>query len=567
MIRTQIIERAAEYPNAPALIADGRVLTYGQLDSQSNRLAHRLRALGIAADILAAIHVPRSFDLAIASLAIWKAGGAFVPLDPSYPAERLSFMLNDAGAKVVVTPELISASRTDSPDPLFEPSGELAYVIYTSGSTGTPKGVEITHAGLENLIAWHRDAFSIRPADRASHVAGLGFDASVWELWPYLASGASVCLADEATRTSPELLRDWIVAQRITVSFVPTPIAERILQLEWPRETALRFLLTGGDALHHRPPADLPFAVVNNYGPTECTVVATSGIVEPEGDEIPSIGRPIANTKICLLDENLREASVGEIHIAGPSLARGYRNSPELTARKFIVNRAGDRLYRTGDLARRLPDGQLAFLGRVDDQIKIRGYRIEPQEIVRALNRNAGIRDSVVVARAEPRGERHLVAYLAVSDDFQCGCSQLRTALREHLPEYMIPPVFVTVDAFPMTPNGKVDYSNLPEPDPGNTLHDEAAAVPRTPTEERIAQIVSGLLQLDDVSMDDNFFMLGGHSLLGAQLIARLRKDFGVQIGLRSLFAAPTIAELSREVERLTGSAAMPAESHAEVAT
>jgi amino acid adenylation domain-containing protein len=392
-------------PDAVALIADTKVLLYRDLDCQSNRLAHHLRRLGVGADVLVGLCLARPLDWVVAALGIWKAGGAYVPLDPSCPRERLACGLKDAQVPVLVTCDAspqwlpdIGAEVVDmnAPEvagcPEYLPRidilrGDLANVIHTSGSMGTPQGVEITHAGLANLVSWHRRAFCVTPADRAGHVTGLGLDAMTWELWPYLAAGASVYVADEITRSSPEILRDWLVATGITVSFAPTLMAERMLFLEWPPETALRILLTGGGTLYHYPPAGLPFALVNHYGPTECTRVATSGAVIPEarGAMPPSIGTPIANTRIYLLDEQLKEvpaSAPGEIHIESTGLARGYRNRPDLTAEKFIPNpfcqEPGSRLYRTGDLGHRLPDGQIALLGRIDDQISIRGSRIQP---------------------------------------------------------------------------------------------------------------------------------------------------------------------------------------------
>ncbi len=496
-----VAAQSARNPHATAVESGAESLSYGELDRRSNLMARYLRFLGIGRDDLVGLWLPRSFDLVVAALASWKAGAAFLPVDPSSPPARLAFMLKDAQVPVLVTtvgaaqrlPHVESqivtiadglgeALGVESPDPGEIFSGGLAYVIYTSGSTGTPKGVEITHAGLSNLINWHQQAFSVTAGERAGHLAGLGFDAAQWELWPYLAAGAAVCLADDVTRNSPELLRDWLVAQRITISFVPTVLVEHMLSLEWPPETALRFLLTGGDALHHYPPEGLPFVVINNYGPTECTVVATSGPVIPSlgRGAPPSIGKPIANTQIYLLDEQLNEVGAGtpgEIYIGGAGLAQGYRNCPALTSEKFIRNpssdQPGDRLFKTGDLGQTLRDGQIAFLGRMDDQIKIRGYRIEPQEIVVAINRLPGIRDSLVVAREDPAGDKRLVAYLAVHPEFRLKYSELRELLRAEFPEYMLPAAFVLLEEFPLTAHGKVDRRSLPEPGPHNTVVDE----------------------------------------------------------------------------------------------
>jgi amino acid adenylation domain-containing protein len=580
-----VAARASESPGALALTAEASALTYRELDCRANGLANYLRSLGVGKDVLVGLCLPRSLDMVVGALGILKAGGAYVPMDPAYPPDRLAFMLEDAQAPVLISsPDLaqrlpvakrqlvyldahqIAREAADSPSVEMATS-DLAYVIYTSGSTGRPKGVEITHSGLANLVSWHRQTFSVTPADRASHVAGLGFDAAVWELWPYLAAGASVHLVDESTRNSAELLGDWLLGQRITIAFVPTPLAERLLTVrpKWPRKTDLRILLTGGDTLHHYPPAELPFLLVNNYGPTECTVVATSGPVLPNGfpQMLPPIGTGIANTQIHLLDEHLQPVpagEAGEIYVGGAGVARGYHNSPDLTAEKFIPNpfsaESGSRLYRTGDLGRLLPDGQLAFLGRVDDQIKIRGYRIEPNEIVTALNRHQDVRASLVVAREDTAGDKRLVAYVVLDTESDLTHTGLREFLRDFLPEYMLPAAFVRLDALPLTLHGKVDRAALPMPDSADTLQDEASACPRTGTEQRVAEVLGELLNLEEIGLDDNFFMLGGHSLLGAQLIARLRDAFGVEIPLRSLFEAPTVAALSAELERLAGDAA-----------
>jgi acyl-coenzyme A synthetase/AMP-(fatty) acid ligase/acyl carrier protein len=319
-------------------------------------------------------------------------------------------------------------------------------------------------------------------------------------------------------------------------------------------------MLTGGDTLQHFPAADLPFVLVNNYGPTECTVVATSGVVRAGGSPgaLPPIGRAIANVEVYLLDERLRPVPPGEpggIYIGGAGLARGYRNRDDLTAERFIADPFAEplaaRLYWTGDSARLLPDGQIAFLGRMDDQIKIRGYRIEPREIVSALLRHPGIREADVVALANDSEEKRLIAYLVADNHTDLTHTELRDFLRGILPEYMLPVAFVRIPTLPITSHGKIDRAALPVPDAENTLQDDALDEPCTETELRVGEIVAELLNLQEIGLDDNFFMLGGHSLLGAQLISRLHSSFGVEISLRNLFEAPTVSALAAEVDRL----------------
>jgi amino acid adenylation domain-containing protein len=437
----------------------------------------------------------------------------------------------------------------------------LAYVIYTSGSTGRPKGVQITHANLLNLISWHNQTFSVSAADRASQLASLAFDAAVWEIWPNLVAGSSVHFPEEATRISAEPLRDWLVKEQITVSFVPTPLAELLITLEWPRATALRTLLTGGDVLHLYPPSDLPFEFVNNYGPTECTVVATSCTVlaNPHPTRPPSIGRPIDNFHVRILDEHLREipiGAVGELCIGGEGLSRGYLNRPDLDAERFVKNPfpqvPGNRLYRTGDLARYLPDGEIVFVGRMDEQVKIRGYRIELDEIAAVLDQYSGVQASAVVVREES-GDKRLVAYVVAAPHVELTHSALQDFLKKFLPDYMVPAAFVRVSALPMTSSGKLDRAALPAPGLENTIGDGTYVAPRNPIEERVVAILSELLGAGQVSVNDNFFFLGGHSLLGTQLIARTRDSFGVELALRTVFDCPTAAELSAVIGQMLG--------------
>jgi amino acid adenylation domain-containing protein len=573
-----VAARATTTPNAPAVICTNEVLTYADLDRRANRLANHLIDLGVRAETIVALCLDRSAESVICTLAIMKAGGAFLPLDPNYPAERLKFMLNDAQPRVLITKseladrfgrglcEIISIDRDDtgnysSETPFVEiDKKQLAYVIYTSGSAGQPKGVEITHESLLNLISWHKAAFHVTSRDRASHLAGIGFDASVWEVWPYLTSGASLYLPDRATRLSPTLLRNWMIEKQITISFLPTALAEAVMILDWPTETSLRFLLTGADTLHRYPRNDLPFVLVNNYGPTECTVVATSGRVDASSanDLLPTIGRPIENADVHILDDRLtpvRDGKDGELYIGGVGVARGYLNRPVLTEERFILDpfskNRGARLYRTGDRARRLSNGDIAYVGRMDDQIKIRGHRIEPSEVEAVINCHPAIASSVVIARGSDCSDRRLAAYIAMRNGTTPAPGELCEFLSSSLPDYMLPSLFVKLPALPLTENGKVDRSALPEPTIENALRDEDFVGPRSPIEQKLSTIVCALLKLEQVSVNDNFFLLGGHSLLGTQLIVKIRSAFGVDLALRALFEAPTIAELSSEVERL----------------
>jgi amino acid adenylation domain-containing protein len=577
----ELIEgRAGLTPDALAVCAGRDRLTYAELDRSSNQLAHYLCSLGVNSGAVVGLCLERTLHFPVAALAILKTGAAYLPLDSKTPVDRLKMMLNAAGVPVVVTQSSLVSSlagdkrqavaldkcaaevsrfASDAVHAGITPE-HLAYLIYTSGSTGTPKGVQIGHDNLLNLIQWHLRAFGVTSEDRATQLASIGFDAAVWELWPHLVAGASVHLVDDETRVQPDKLRDWLVREKISISFVPTPVAEQMIQLPWPADAALRFLLTGGDTLRHHPAPDLPFTVVNNYGPTECTVVATSALVSARAGagHLPPIGRPIDNTEIHVLDagrKKLPAGQVGELYIGGAGLARGYLNDPAMTADRFVAHPfsavAGARLYRTGDLGCYLPDGQIAFRGRVDDQVKIRGHRIELNEVSSALLRHPVVRESFVVASDEGAGEKRLLAYIVPRSDAPPTVSDLRGFLGKELPDYMLPAAFVSLEALPIGPNGKVDRSALPAPNAANTLRDTAFLGPSTPAEERIAGILATLLGVERVSIHDNFFLLGGNSLLGTQVIARLRSAFEVEVPLLDLFDHPTVAGLAEVVEQL----------------
>jgi amino acid adenylation domain-containing protein len=566
-------------PTSLALRAGSDRLTYHELECRSNKLAQYLNGLGVKPGSIVGLYLKRSVEFAVAALAILKTGSAYLPIDIATPGDRLRMMLAGAQASTIVTQSALSgmvsreiqqlvaldsrseAIRRCSAEalPVRIAPEDLAYVIYTSGSTGAPRAVAIGHGSLLNLVAWHNRAFGITRADVATQSASTGFDASVWELWPHLAAGACVHVVDEAVRVEPEKFRDWLVREKITISFVPTPLVERMIKLPWPAQTSLRFLLTGADTLHHYPAVGLPFQLVNNYGPTECTVVATSGIVAPQENQVslPPIGRAIDHTEIYILDHNKKQVptgQLGEIYIGGAGLARGYLNDPELTAQRFVQHPfrevADARLYRTGDLGCLLPDGQIAFHGRADDQVKIRGHRIELNEISCALSRHPAVRENVVVAGEDAQGEKRLVAYV-VPEASSLNVSELRDFLAREMPNYMIPATFVGLDAIPVGSTGKVNRSALPAPNDENLLRDEAFVGARTPTEQGVTEIILSLLSLKSMSVNDNFFYLGGDSLFGIQVIARLSESFHVELPLLCLFDYPTVAELAAEVERL----------------
>ena len=430
-VHRRVLAHAEAAPAATALVAaDGREVSYGELAVRARGVAGELAARRLGRGEAVAVLAGRTPEMVAGLLGVLEAGGAYLPLDPATPPERVAALLADAGARLLLVdrddapvPPGVEAVRLDGAPSAtadaapFEPTAhDLAYLIFTSGSTGRPKGVAVPHGGLANLVDWHLDAYGLAAGDRAASVAGLGFDATVWDLWPPLAAGAAVCLIDDARRTDPPALVDWLAERRVSVAFLPTPLAEAALALPWPPETALRFLLTGGDVLHAHPPAGLPFRLVNHYGPTEGSVVASAGEAAPGGAGLPDIGRPIANVRLLVLDEALAPVPPGvpgELYLGGAGLARGYAGRPAWTAERFVPDPFGDggRLYATGDRARWSRDGRLVFLGRRDGQVKVRGVRIELGEVEAALCAEAGVAAAVAAAPPGPGGEPWLVAW------------------------------------------------------------------------------------------------------------------------------------------------------------
>ncbi|MEG4066492.1 amino acid adenylation domain-containing protein [Microcoleus sp. Pol11C2] len=444
----QLFEMQADRtPDAVALVFGEERVTYRELNLRSNQLARYLQKIGVGAEVLVGLCCGRSLDLILGMLGILKAGGAYLILDPSYPAERSSFMLKDAQLSVVLTQqqwienlrspnlqivcldtdwEMISQDIADNPTSAVT-AENLVYAIYTSGSTGKPKGVEIEHGSLLNLVFWHQREFGVSAGDRATQIAAIGFDACGWEIWPYLTAGSSIYFPEDDIRRDPEKLQNWLVSKAITISFLPTPLAEKVLLLDWPQTTALRILLAGGEKLQQHPLKSHPFKLVNNYGPTENTVVTTSGYipVTEQTDIAPTIGRPIANTQIYILDKYLQPVPVGvvgELYIGGNGLARGYLNRQDLTAQSFIVNpfkpNSGERIYKTGDLVRYRGDRNLEFLGRLDEQVKIRGFRIELGEIETVLTQHPAVQQTVATASEDGQGDKRLVAYIALNPEY-----------------------------------------------------------------------------------------------------------------------------------------------------
>ncbi|HEV3037468.1 MAG TPA: amino acid adenylation domain-containing protein [Candidatus Angelobacter sp.] len=579
-VREAFERHAAKHPEATAIIFENKELPFGEVESRASQLANYLQEQGVRKGAVVAICLPRSPEMIIAALAAFKAGAAYLPIDPAYPDERIQLMVADAGAAAVVTTfdgakrfqcedrKLIAldqeASAIQQQPATHAGTGydenALAYIIFTSGSTGKPKGVEISHQGLTNLVAWHNRTFNVEPGSRGMQFASIAFDAAVWEIWPYLAAGASITIVDEGVRYSPALLPQWISGHGVTHCFIPTPILDIVVRQPFPAEGSLRVMLTGGDKLVRGVPPDLPFSVFNQYGPTENTVVATSARVPSEKEclSAPPIGRPISNVELFVMDANGQPVPigvVGELWIGGQSLARGYCNAPELTAGSFVQHplQAGKSVYRTGDLVRYLPDGTLEFIGRADEQLKIRGFRIEPGEIESALTREPEVRSACVITREDTPGDPRLVAYIVANAGASVDTAMLRERLRDKLPAYMVPSALVVLETFPLTTNGKIDRQKLPAPP------EQRARVhfvpPRTPLEEMVADAWRQEIHLTEVGIDDNFFDVGGNSLTLVRIQHRLEAKLPSPISVVDLFRYPTIRTLAASLNGNTATA------------
>jgi len=586
-------------PDAVATTYEGQQLTYAELNRRANQLAHYLQKLGVGPEVLVGISTERSPEMVVGILGTLKAGGAYLPLDPTYPQGRLALMLEDSQVPVLLTQERLverlrisesanqqiskSANQQINASPqvicldtdwteIAQESEEnpvsgataesLAYVIYTSGSTGKPKGTMLRHRGLCNLTDAQRRAFGIREGSRVLQFSPLSFDASVWETFMALRNGATLCLARQEVLASGLDLVRLMREDGVTNVTLPPSVLAVLPEEELPE---LETVISAGEAcsaeLVARWAPDRDF--FNAYGPTETTVCASMYLCDEDDPHNPPIGRPIANTQLYILDRNLQPVPVGvpgELHVGGVSLARGYLNRPELTAEKFIRNpfsdEPGERLYKTGDLVRYRADGNIEFLGRIDHQVKVRGFRIELGEIEAVLGQHPGVQDGVVVVREDVPGDKRLVAYVVPAEPALSeaegepapAVGELRNFLRKTLPEYMVPSAFVVLEALPLSPSGKVDRRALPAPEGIRPELEREYVAPRNETEEKLAAMCAELLGVDRVGVYDSFFDLGGHSLLATQFISRVRDAFQVELPLRSLFEHPTVDELAEEI-------------------
>jgi amino acid adenylation domain-containing protein len=568
----ELIERAAEmWPDNLAICQGVEELDYRNLNRRAEHFAGYLVERGVGRGDTVVICLNRSVQWIVSALGIMRAGAAYIPVDIDWPEARLRHVVTDSGAKVAVCrsalirrldvaiqgidpfrdAEDIDKSRFCATD--RSRMEDLGYMIYTSGSSGVPKAVEITHANLSDLVNWQKETFGVNCRDRTSQMATLSFDAAVWEIWPNLSLGATICIPNERARISPESMKEWILKEKITVAFVPTSYATPLMAASWPPQTRLRLLLTGGDVLQKAPPKGLPFDVYNNYGPTECTVVATSSRLESKSGTAPTIGRPRKGTSIYLLDGEGRpvlDGECGEIYIGGSCVGRGYRNLPELTTRHFLPDpfapEPGQKMFRTGDLGVRQADGQIHFLGRIDRQVKINGKRVELDEVGAALAKHPSVEFALVVLENTPEDRKRLVAYFQLKEPApEPSKKELSAHLYKMLPQFMVPEIFHRVREVPLSLNGKVDVGSLPSLIATEVTARPERHVSRAAVEVELLSIVRALLNDDKITPKDEFFLVGGDSLFGTELILSLQSKIGVDLTFDQLFEAGTVERLA----------------------
>ncbi|MFW5762801.1 MAG: amino acid adenylation domain-containing protein [Coleofasciculus sp.] len=584
----QLFEAQVEQtPDAVAVVFEDQQLTYRELNARANQLAHHLQKLGVKPEGLVGLCVERSLEMVVGVLGILKAGGAYVPLDPGYPQERLVFMLEDANVPVLLTTETLLSrlpeyqaqvvyldadweqiSQERDRNPISQVTTQnLAYLIYTSGSTGKPKGVQILHSALVNFLSAMRLTPGLTQEDTLLSVTPLSFDIAALELYLPLIVGARLVVVHREVAADGTRLLEQLASSGATVIQATPATWRMLLAAGWEGSGSLK-ILCGGETLNRELAIELlerGTELWNLYGPTETTIWSTAYKVDSQksdfrGGEVISIGRPIANTKLYVLDQNQQPVPVGiigELHIGGLGLARGYLDKPELTSEKFISNPfnsdPASRLYKTGDLVRYRPDGTLEYISRMDHQVKIRGFRIELGEIEAVLSQHPAVRETVVLAHEKVQGDKRLIAYIVTQQQPAPSISDLRHFLKEKLPEYMVSSVFVPLEALPLTPNGKVDRNALPVPDNFSPDLDVAYVMPRNEVEQRVAKIWQDILGVEQVGIYDNFFELGGHSLLATQVISQMCKAFQVELPLRHLFEAPTVADQAFAIQQKQG--------------
>lgn len=591
-LHTLFEAQAHRTPLAVALRFEDRQVTYAQLNERADAVATLLQAAGVGPDVLVAVFMDRSIEMVVALLATLKSGGAYVPIDPSYPANRIAFMLQDSSAALLLTQphleqhlsmhrgQIICLNAEGSVNPARPMVGTRAlhsraasdnkcYVIYTSGSTGRPKGVAIPHRAIVNHMLWMRSEFPLTADDRVLQKTPTSFDASVWEFYAPLISGAQLVMAAPDIHRSPGELIQAVIDHRITtLQLVPTMLEAMLEQPQLRQCMSLKRVFCGGEALTshmvRRLRAALPgVEIINLYGPTEASIDATFWrcTVSEEALTTQPIGRPIANMQAFILSAQMQPQPIGvpgELHLSGSGLAHGYLNQPSLTAERFIQNpfreQPDDRLYKTGDLARHRADGVIEYLGRVDHQVKLRGHRIELGEIETVIARQPGIAACVVVVRHDDPANPLLTAYLVRSPGATTDEATLRQAARQDLPDYMTPAAFVWLDEFPRLPSGKIDRASLPPPQRSSEL--TTIDEPRNPLEEALVTIWRQVLKIDRVGIHEGFFDLGGHSLMAAQIISRIRTVHGVELPLRAIFESPTVAGLALAMQQVPKNAA-----------
>jgi amino acid adenylation domain-containing protein len=580
-IHEEFQEQARLQPDAPAIVEAERTLTYRELDHRSEQLANHLYDEGVRTGKPVALCMDRSVEMIIGMLAILKAGGTYVPLDPVYPAERLALMLNDVAAEVILTVTEVAKSLAtttakviclDGDLPLIQSPGarsaatsavtssHLAYVIFTSGSTGKPKGVAVPHRAVVRLVK-NTNYVELGPTERIAHLSNVCFDAATFEIWGALLNGGSVVVISKELALDPRQFGEELSRHGVSILFLTTALFNELARADATLFQGLNQVLFGGEAVNPQWVRQVmesarPKRLLHVYGPTECTTFATFypvTHVEKNVTTIP-IGKPISNTTAYVLDKQGHPVPIGipgELYLGGPGVAEGYPNEPELTRERFVpdpfVLDQTQRLYRTGDVVKFLPDGNIEFIGRCDGQVKIRGFRIEPGEVEVVLRRYIAVEDAVVVAREDEPGERELVAYIVPRRDSAPG--DWRGFLQGKLPAYMIPSAFVELDALPMTPSGKVDRLALPKPE--RRLGENSAGVELTPTEQIVSNVWANVLGTDGSGVEKSFFELGGHSLLAIQVVTALRQILQIEIPVNALFSNPTVSSFSRHLDQI----------------